>query len=324
LRNSKLKLYELVVRNNLARNEEEARKLILAGKVYVNGERADKAGVQYSSTNSDIVVKNKRAVTQHGVDQSASRSEAKRIRDWVSRGGEKLEHALQKFSVTVKGKRCVDIGVCTGGFSDVLLYYGAREVIAIDTGIGDIDLRIRDNPRLKLHERTSFSDLDFDEEIDLIAIDVSFLSLQSVITKVRTWLVDGGIITALIKPQYELLYILNKNKKFSYDDESNKDDSPKEMTIASFRKDKNIILDEKLHKAILENLLEKLTLKGAKDKKFLFKGIIRSPISGMKGNKEFLIALEITKNPELDCGTENPDTPDTQCEFKKSIAELFS
>ncbi len=183
----KVRLDRLLVERGLAATRPRAKALIMAGRVMVRGLRVDKAGTP--------------------VPQNARITLKEKDHPFVSRGGLKLKAALDGFGVEVAEKTAMDVGASTGGFTDCLLTYGAKRVYAIDTGYGKIALKLRDDPRVVLFERTNIRHLEKEripEEVDLIAIDTSFISLTIVIPAVLKFLKPKGEIVALIKPQFEL------------------------------------------------------------------------------------------------------------------------
>jgi len=178
---------ELVARG-LAESREQAQRLILAGEVWVDKQRWDKASKLCAAT-AVIEVK--------GGDR------------YVSRGGHKLEGALQGFSLDVTGWRCLDVGASTGGFTDCLLQHGARAVVAVDVGHGQLHWKLRQDPRVQVHEGINARDLaaaakeHFPGAFDFIVADVSFISLRLVLPPAFDLLCSGGKVCALIKPQFE-------------------------------------------------------------------------------------------------------------------------
>ncbi len=176
----------LVVERRLADSREKAKAIIMAGNVFVNGQREDKAGSMFDIT-SQIEV---RGVTMK----------------YVSRGGLKLEKAMTHFDISLEGKVCMDVGASTGGFTDCMLQNGAVKVYCVDVGHGQLDWRLRQDERVVVMEKTNIKFVtpeDIDEVIDFASIDVSFISLTKVLLPVRNLLKDGGEIAALIKPQFE-------------------------------------------------------------------------------------------------------------------------
>jgi 23S rRNA (cytidine1920-2'-O)/16S rRNA (cytidine1409-2'-O)-methyltransferase len=176
-----------LVERSLAESREQAQRLILAGEVWVEGQRWDKASKLCAAS---------AAIEVRGGDR------------YVSRGGHKLEGALTGFHLDVKGWRCLDIGASTGGFTDCLLQHGAREVVAVDVGHGQLHWRLRQDPRVIVYEGVNARDLSgLDKEkakpFDLVVADVSFISLRKVLPPAFDLLSSGGRVCALIKPQFE-------------------------------------------------------------------------------------------------------------------------
>jgi 23S rRNA (cytidine1920-2'-O)/16S rRNA (cytidine1409-2'-O)-methyltransferase len=186
---SKIRLDQLVVARGLAPSRERARALILAGDVLVNGAAVTKAGT---------AVADDAAVVLRQPDHP-----------WVSRGGLKLAHALDVFQVPVTGAVALDIGASTGGFTHVLLERGAARVVALDVGTGQLDWRLRTDPRVVSLEHVNARHLRPDalppdlRRFDVITIDVSFISLALVLPAVPPLVADGGRVIALVKPQFE-------------------------------------------------------------------------------------------------------------------------
>ena len=182
----KERLDVLLVKRNLAESREKAKAIIMAGSVFVDGEREDKAG---SSFPVDVRIE----VKGHALP-------------YVSRGGLKLEKALANFDVTVEGKVCTDVGSSTGGFTDCMLQNGAVKVFAIDVGRGQLDWKLRQDERVVCMEKTNIRYVtpeDIGEPVDFSSIDVSFISLTKVLGPIRGDLRSEGEIVALIKPQFE-------------------------------------------------------------------------------------------------------------------------
>ncbi|MBI5408269.1 MAG: TlyA family RNA methyltransferase [Nitrospirae bacterium] len=238
----KVRLDQLLFDRGLVESREKAKALILEGKVLVNGIVVDKAGARISPDDS-LNVEGKMP--------------------YVSRGGLKLEHALTSFNIDVTDKIAMDVGASTGGFSDCLLQRGAKKIYAIDVGYGQFDWILRDNEKVILLERTNIRHLDNDlvfDEIDIAAIDVSFISLLKVIPKALEFLKPSGEIVALIKPQFE---VGRKNVGKG-----------------------GVVRDEEKRLEAVENIKresEKLGLE--------VRGLTTSPIKGPKGNVEYLIYL---------------------------------
>ncbi len=176
----------LVVERGLAESREKARALILAGQVLVDGQKADKAGTNVSVDAAIEVLSQPR---------------------YVGRGGLKLEAALDHFGIAVAGKVCLDVGSSTGGFTDCLLQRGAARVYAIDAGTGQLDWKLRNDPRVIVHEQTNARYLIRDqvpEPIDLAVCDVSFISITMILPAIAGLLASHAEMVILVKPQFEL------------------------------------------------------------------------------------------------------------------------
>jgi 23S rRNA (cytidine1920-2'-O)/16S rRNA (cytidine1409-2'-O)-methyltransferase len=215
----------------------------MAGLVRVNGERADKPGRQ--------------------VPSSAALEIDKPFPPYVSRGGLKLEAALEHFSVDVRDKVLLDVGASTGGFTDCLLQRGARRVIAVDVGFGQLDWKLRQDPRVRLMEKTNIRHLTEEalgETADGAVIDVSFISLRRVIPAVSPLLAPNAFIVALIKPQFE---------------------------AGRGRVGRGgVVRDPALHQEIIEGMVAFSEGQG-----WSVRGHLPSPLLGPKGNREFLLYL---------------------------------
>lgn len=181
---------------------------------------------------------------------------------YVSRGASKLEKAYTKFSLSFEGKTICDIGSSTGGFTDFALQHGATKVFAIDVGTGQLAQKIREDDRVVVMERTDFRDITLLEPIDIFVCDVSFISLKKIIPKIKTLVTKPADIILLIKPQFEA--------------------GAKEVT-----KGKGIIRDEKLRSEIVNEIKAFSQAEG-----FTLSGLVESPITGAKGNVEYLLYLK--------------------------------
>jgi 23S rRNA (cytidine1920-2'-O)/16S rRNA (cytidine1409-2'-O)-methyltransferase len=241
----KLRLDKLLVEHGLASSRERAQALILAGKVLVDGQKIEKAGV--------------------GVKADANIRLLGEDLKYVSRGGLKLEKALEHWSLDVSGKVCLDVGTSTGGFTDCLLQHGASRVIAVDTGHGQIDFRLRQNPRVRLLEKTNARYLTQEQVsavVDFIAIDVSFISatliLPAVIVAAFPTERRGREIVVLIKPQFE---------------------AGREHVGKG-----GLVRDEASQLAAVEKVRQALQAEGCAST-----DVIESPILGVEGNREFLL-----------------------------------
>lgn len=183
----KERLDKLMVERGLAASRERAKALVMGGKVLVDGSRAAKAGTMVSR-DATITLK----------EQDIP---------YVSRGGLKLEAALKEFSIDFKDKVTMDVGASTGGFTDCMLQHGAAKVYDVDVGYGQFDIKLRKDPRVVLFEKANIRHLEREkigDDIDIAAVDVSFISLKTVIPCVMEFLRPGGEIVALIKPQFEV------------------------------------------------------------------------------------------------------------------------
>ena len=180
---------------------------------------------------------------------------------FVSRGGEKLSHALDRTGADVRGLRCMDVGASTGGFTDCLLQRGAREVVAIDAGYGQLAQRLRDDPRVEVRERTNARTLDpLDPPADLAVIDVSFISLTLVLPAVFGSLQGGADVLALVKPQFE-------------------------AERSDVRRG-GVVHDPTVHARVVGRVAAWAIDRGAR-----VRGVVRSPLRGPAGNQEFFVWL---------------------------------
>jgi 23S rRNA (cytidine1920-2'-O)/16S rRNA (cytidine1409-2'-O)-methyltransferase len=241
----KSRLDKLLVDRHLVPSRERAQALILAGKVLVNDQKLEKSGAQVEV---DSVIR------LLGDDLK-----------YVSRGGLKLERALEHWSIDVRGKTCIDIGASTGGFTDCLLQHGAARVIAIDTGYGQMDFKIRQDSRVRLLEKTNaryLTSKDLGEAADFMAVDVSFISatlvLPAVIAAAFSDDRDGRSLVVLVKPQFE---------------------AGKENVGKG-----GIVRDEEAQKTAVERVRN-----AAMQLHAVRTDAIDSPILGAEGNREFLL-----------------------------------
>jgi 23S rRNA (cytidine1920-2'-O)/16S rRNA (cytidine1409-2'-O)-methyltransferase len=238
----KIRLDQLVVDKGLASSRERARALILAGRVLVAGQPATKAGT--------------------AVDPDAEIERLAPDHPYVGRGGIKLAHALDAFGIPVTGRECLDIGASTGGFTDVLLQRGAAHVVALDVGHGQIDWTLRNDPRVVVIEKFNARHLtpaDLPGPVDLVVIDVSFISLRHIFPVIPPLLRPGADVVALVKPQFE---------------------------AGRGEVRKGIIHDVRVHTRVLEDVSEAAAGIG-----LTAAGSTPSPITGQKGNVEFLLHL---------------------------------
>ena len=253
----KKRLDVLLMEQGYADSRTKAQAIIMSGMVYVDGQKADKPGTAYEET-----------VTLEVRGASCP---------YVSRGGLKLEKALRDFGVDPTGYVCSDSGASTGGFTDCLLQQGASKVFAIDVGYGQLDWKIRSDPRVVVMERTNVRYVtpeQLGEPLDLSVIDVSFISLKIVLPVIKTFLKPTGQVLCLIKPQFE----------------AGKDKVGK----------KGVVREPETHKEVLDNFV---ALANLLDFKIL--GLTFSPVKGPEGNIEFLSHLTLDNKPGI-----QPDTSD--------------
>ena len=183
----KERLDVLLVSMGYAESREKAKAIIMAGNVFVDGQREDKAGSMFRTDNLKIEVK--------GAPQK-----------YVSRGGYKLEKAMTHFDLTLRGKVCMDIGASTGGFTDCMLQNGAKKVYSIDVGYGQLAWKLRNDPRVVNLERTNMRKVTREQvpdEIDFFSVDVSFISLKLILPVARQLMSENAQAVCLIKPQFE-------------------------------------------------------------------------------------------------------------------------
>ncbi|MFH1939024.1 MAG: TlyA family RNA methyltransferase [bacterium] len=242
-KSKKERLDILLVEKGFFPTREKAKSAIIAGEVLVEGERVDKSG-QRIKVESNISVTEKEAA-------------------FVSRGGEKLEKALKVYNVNVEGKRVIDVGASTGGFTDCLLKYGAEKVYCIDVGYGQLAWKLQKDSRVVVIDRTNIRYLTadkFDDLFELAAIDVSFISLDKVLPAVYNLLKEKGEVVALIKPQFE--------------------------AGREFIQKGGLVKKAEVHQMVIERVREKAQKIG-----FGIQGLTFSPLKKTSGNIEYLIYL---------------------------------
>ena len=247
----KKRLDVLLVERLYAETRTKAQAIIMAGLVYVDGQKADKPGISYEET-VDIEVRGETC-------------------PYVSRGGLKLQKALRDFGVDPTGFVCSDSGASTGGFTDCLLQQGAKKVFAIDVGYGQLDWKIRSDPRVVVMERTNIRYVtpeQLGEPLDLSVVDVSFISLKIVLPAIKALLKPTGQVLCLIKPQFE----------------AGRDKVGK----------KGVVRDPQTHKEVLDMFVELAGELG-----FTILGLTFSPVKGPEGNIEFLGHLTLGDIPGI-------------------------
>jgi 23S rRNA (cytidine1920-2'-O)/16S rRNA (cytidine1409-2'-O)-methyltransferase len=249
-RASRVRLDVLLVERGLSESRSKAQRLIMANQVTVNGQPVDKPGTQ--------------------VPSDAELQLLERL-PFVSRGGLKLQAALDAFDLYIEGSTVADVGASTGGFTDCLLQRGARRVYAIDVGYGQLAWSLRQDERVRVLERTNARHLRaLPEPIHLATVDVSFISLTLILPRVHDWLLPNGHVIALIKPQFE----------------AGRDQVGKG----------GVIRDARVHRQVLRQ-----TLGWAGENGLPPLGLVRSPITGPAGNVEFLVLLQKTaSSPPFD------------------------
>lgn len=240
---------DLFIKNNYNFSREYAKEIILKGYVKVNNKIVLKPSFKIMNNDTNIKI------------------DEKSFPKYVSRGGFKLEKALNFFKIDLTNKVCLDIGASTGGFSDCMIQNNAKKIYAIDVGTNQLDERLLNNEKIISFENTDIRNVEFfEEKIDFISIDVSFISITKIMENLYNLLSDTGEIVALIKPQFEAGKInINKN---------------------------GIVTNKKIHKIIIKNLYQYFL-----DKKYYCNGITFSPIKGGKGNIEYLINLKKSPCP---------------------------
>ena len=246
----KERLDVILVNNGLASSRDNAKRTIMAGLVTVDGIVETKSGQKFD-LDSEFKVKDK-------------------LLKYVSRGGLKLEKAIQSFNIKLNGCYAVDMGASTGGFTDCMLMNGALKVYALDVGYGQLDYKLRVDPRVINMEKTNIRYLDttlIEEPIDFISIDVSFISLRHMFPVASKILKDTGAVMCLIKPQFE---------------------AGREQVGK-----KGIVRDSKVHVEVIENVIGY-----ASDNGLYPHGLDFSPVKGTKGNIEYLLYLRKTESSE--------------------------
>ena len=240
----KERLDVLLVKQGLAQSREKAKALIMAGDVFVDGQREDKAGTLFEETKARIEVR------------SAGLK-------YVSRGGLKLEKAMECFPICLDGKICMDIGASTGGFTDCMLQNGAKKVYSVDVGHGQLAWKLRNDERVVCMEKTNFRYVkpeDIPDRLDFASVDVSFISLTRILLPARNLLQPAGEMVCLIKPQFEA----GREKVGK----------------------KGVVRDPYVHGEVIQKVMDFADLMG-----FLILGLTWSPVKGPEGNIEYLIHL---------------------------------
>ena len=270
MKEQKERLDILLVNRNLAPSREKAKAIIMAGIVYVNGQKEDKPGAAFDMT-ADIQVRGSTL-------------------PYVSRGGLKLEKAVDCFGVELEGKICMDVGASTGGFTDCMLQNGAKKVYAVDVGHGQLAWKRRNDKRVVCMERTNIRYVtrdDVEDRMDFASIDVSFISLTKVLGPVKELLTESGRIVALIKPQFEA----GREKVGK----------------------KGVVREKSTHLEVIQKIMDYGMELG-----FEILNLEYSPVKGPEGNIEYLIYLQKPgeKDGEAELSKEPGDTRESAEEGK--------
>ena len=246
---NKTRLDVAVFEQVYAPSREKAKAIIMAGIVYVNNQKVDKAGFELKE--GDVLEVRGKTL------------------QYVSRGGLKLEKAMQEFPITLESKICMDVGASTGGFTDCMLQNGAVKVYSVDVGYGQLAWKLRTDERVVNLERTNFryaTREQIPDEVDFASVDVSFISLKHILPNLNTLLAPDGQAVCLIKPQFEA----GKEKVGK----------------------KGVVRDLNVHLEVVENVIN-LALENG----FSVMGLQFSPIKGPEGNIEYLIYLNKSQEP---------------------------
>ncbi len=247
---NEIRLDKALVSGKLVSSRARAQALIKEGKVTVNGKVMNKC--------------------DHEVFESDDIKLISPDIEWVSRAGQKLAHVFSRFEIDLKGKTILDIGASAGGFTDVVLRNGAKKVYALDVGHGQLAPKIKNDKRVVNMEGIHIKDVsksDFKEKLDMIVVDVSFISLEKVLPKIKELLRKDGHLIALIKPQFE---------------------------VGKDKIGKGVVTDPKLHASVAMRI-ESYTVELG----FQILGVLASPILGGDGNKEFLIYAQLSSAPTI-------------------------
>ncbi len=230
---------------NFANSRSQAQALIMAGKGYVNDQKVTKPGTLF--------------------DPSISTIKVNQSKKFVSRGGDKLQHALEVFHIETKESIALDVGSSTGGFTDCLLQNGSNKIYAVDVGKNQLDYKLRINPKVVCMEGINARNpFNLDEKVDLITMDVSFISARLLLKNISTHLKNNGSIIWLLKPQFEA----------------------KKEEVGR----KGLIKDYQTHSLIIGRLTNWLI-----NNQFAIKNFTSSPIKGQTGNREFLVHLQLSE-----------------------------
>lgn len=239
-----------MVNQGYAASREKAKAIIMSGNVYINGQKEDKAGTTFDVSKIKLEVRGSTL-------------------KYVSRGGLKLEKAMEKWQLRLTDMICMDIGASTGGFTDCMLQNGAAKVYSVDVGHGQLAWKLRNDPRVVCMEQTNFRHMlknDIEEELDFASVDVSFISLTKILIPARNLLKAGGQMVCLVKPQFEAgREKVGKN---------------------------GVVREAKIHREVIAKIVDYADSIG-----FAVLHLEFSPIKGPEGNIEYLIHLKKEKEP---------------------------
>ncbi len=267
----KERLDVILVNQGHAQSREKAKAVIMAGNVYVNGQKEDKAGTMFDESKITLEVRG---------------SQLK----YVSRGGLKLEKAMESWGILLTDCVCMDIGASTGGFTDCMLQNGAAKVYSVDVGHGQLAWKLRNDERVVCMEKTNFRYMvpgDIDDELDFASVDVSFISLTKILIPARDLLKDGGQMVCLIKPQFE----------------AGRDKVGK----------KGVVRERSVHEEVVRKILDYADSIG-----FDILHLEFSPIKGPEGNIEYLMHIQKNSAKVL----ENTELSEKETEGDKVIKEI--
>lgn len=240
----------ILVNQGYAASREKAKAIIMSGNVYVDGQREDKAGTAFEESKIRLEVRGSTL-------------------KYVSRGGLKLEKAVEKWQLRLDGKVCMDIGSSTGGFTDCMLQNGAARVYSVDVGHGQLDWKLRSDPRVVCMEQTNFRYTvreDIRDDLDFASVDVSFISLTKILIPARNLLKTGGEMVCLIKPQFEA----GKGKVGKH----------------------GVVREPEIHREVIAKILDHADSIG-----FTVLNLDFSPVRGPEGNIEYLLHIKKEQEP---------------------------
>lgn len=266
----KERLDVILINQGYAASREKAKAIIMSGNVYVNGQKEDKAGTAFDESKITLEVRGSTL-------------------KYVSRGGLKLEKAMNQWDFALEGKVCMDIGASTGGFTDCMLQNGASKVYSVDVGHGQLAWKLRNDERVVCMEQTNFRYMlpqDIGEQLDFASVDVSFISLTKILIPARNLLKEGGEMVCLIKPQFEAgREKVGKN---------------------------GVVRDPQVHREVICKIMDYADLIG-----FRILHLEYSPIKGPEGNIEYLIHIRKESEPE------DAVRLMTEAEAESALLELF-